>query len=359
MRESSLLDLQQQAGARIGAAHGWRLPSSFTSVGDEYAALTEGVGLLDRSPIGRLRFHGDDALDLLDRLSTNDLAGLTVGCGAHTVLTSNKGRILDLLYVQRLDDHLLVLTSPENRQKVADHIDFFTFTEDVRVEDVTDESAMLGLVGPDAGAAIADLAGWHILEMGQYDSTTATVGGENVLIVRTDFIGLPVYDLVASSSQGRRLWGELLDGGAPFGIKPVGTEAAEIVRVEQGIPQYGVDMSEDNNPLEAGLLQYISFTKGCYIGQEVVTRLNTYKKVRKYLVRLTLDGHGRPMPEARLFSDGEDAGVLSSVVTSPRLGREIGLGYVIKRHAEPGTRLTVGSADGQQTAEVAELALTL
>ena len=134
MSKSPLLDLHKKSGAALGNAFGSALPDRFSSLEEEYEAATLAVAAADRCYVGRLKIAGADALDLLNRLSTNDLLSITeAGQGASTVLTTNKGRIVDLLTLVRLDDHLLALTGPGNQQKVAEWIDFYTFGEDVTV----------------------------------------------------------------------------------------------------------------------------------------------------------------------------------------------------------------------------------
>ncbi len=355
MSQSPLLDLHEGTGARFTQVDGWRIPQVYSSVDEEYSAATEGVGLTDRSHMGRLRFNGTDALDLLNRLSTNNLDDLAVGQGMHTVLTSNKGRILDVPLVLRLADHLLVLTSPENRRKVAEHIDLFTFSEDVAVEDMTEDSVMLSLVGPKASEVLSAVVGQQVVDFVVGDSTDVAISGEEALVIRSDFVGILAYDLVVSASRASKVWGALLESGAGLGIRPVGAQPLEVVRVEQGMPAYGKDMSEANNPLEAGLIEYISFDKGCYVGQEVVARLNTYDKVQKRLVGLTFDGEHEPAAGTKLFDNEKQVGTITSFVRSSRLKKGLGLGYVRKAFAEPGVRLDVGSTNGPQVAQVAGL----
>ena len=355
MLSSPLLEIQRRAGATVVETHGWELAREYSSPETEYQALTEGVALLDRTHIGRLRLDGEDGVDLLNRLSTNELLEMTAGQGCPTVLTSSKGRIVDMLVVLRLEDHLLTLTGPDNRKKVADWVDFYTFAEDVSVRDITEETAMLALGGPRATELLGRLTGQENLELAPWASFTTAIGGVNTLIVRSDFVGLVGYDLIVPAHQGSQLWTALLDLGAPYELTPVGQETLEAVRIERGVPAPGKELTEDFNPLEAGLLDLISFTKGCYVGQEVVTRLNTYKKVQKHLVGMAWGGGQKVADNARVMSDGKQIGVVTSSAVSPRVHGTIALGYVRKAHADPGARLTIESADGELEARVAEL----
>lgn len=323
------------------------LPESYSSPGEEYDALTGAVGLVRRSHVGRLELTGEDALDLLNRLSTNKLEDLTPGAGMGSVLTSAKGRIVDLLLVLMLEDRLLLLVGPDARERVAEWIDFFTFTEDVTVRDLTADTAMFSLIGPNAASLVEEFAGEAVAALPVYSVRAANVGGINVTVVRDDFGELPGFDFIASAEDGGRLWRYLVERSAGDGAKPVGSLALETVRVEQGVPAPGRELSEDYNPLEADLLRHISFNKGCYVGQEVIARLDTYKKVSKYLVGLSWDGQHLPPTGVSLTADGRRSGVVTSSVRSDRLQRGIGLGYVRKAYAQPGSTLTLEHGGGE------------
>ena len=324
--QSAVSDMQTQSGASLRDG---RIPAAYSSVDEEYAAAAQGVGVLDRSHIGRLKAIGDDALDLLNRLSTNKLDELAIDAIMGAVLTTNKGRIIDLLFVLRQADYLLILTAPETRQRVAEWIDFYTFVEDVTVEDATEQTAMFSLMGDGVADALPVLA-----DLPLYGSATLDVDGVAALALRTDFAGARAYDLIAPASDAQRLWNGLTGRGAT----PVGYAASELLRIERGIPMQGHELTEDYNPLEANLWDFISFNKGCYIGQEVVARLNAYDKVQRHLARLSWKDGDSPAQGDALYADGRRIGALTSVAP-PECGRSVGLGYVRKAHAEPGVRL--------------------
>ena len=305
----------------------------YSSAREEYDALTKDIGLVDRSHLGRLKVSGADAIDLLDRLSTNKLADMLVGEIEGTVLTTNKGRIIDLLFVVRQDDHLLVITGPDTRQRVAEWIDFYTFIEDVTVEDVSEETAMLTVAGRRVKEALPQLSD------SLSDSERLTVCGIEVLALHTEMAGIVGYDFIVPANEAAALREALIDVGAV----PVGSHATEIRRIEAGFAEYGGELHEDYNPLEAGLKDYISFNKGCYIGQEVVARLNTYDKVQKYLMCLSLESGIAPELPSPLMHEGRQIGTLTSTVESLDGGRMLGLGYVRKAHAQEGARLLTES----------------
>lgn len=345
MPESPVLKARRHAGATLEEVFGWSMPSAFSSPETEYTAVTQRTAVADRSYVGRLRINGDDAIDLMDRLSTNQLTDLEVGDVKGTVLTTNKGRIIDLILLLRRQDHLLAFTSPETRDRVAEWIDFYTFAEDVTVVDETESTAMLSLLGPLAARSL-EAIGEGIGDLQLHKSAEVTIGGVRATVVRTDFAGLPAFDIIVPSDSGDDIWTALINSGA----EPVGTHVLDLVRIENGGRAIGAELSEDYNPLEAGLKRYISFNKGCYIGQEVVARLDTYDKVQKHLVRLSWDAEEALAAGASLFSDGKSIGVITSAVKGIS-GTGEGLGYVRSAQAVQGTVLT---SEGETQVRVGE-----
>lgn len=318
--------------AQIGILE--KQPSVYSSVREEYSAITEGFALVERSHLGRLIVSGADAIDLLNRLSTNKLDDMLVGEVEGTVLTTNKGRIIDLLFVVRQDNDLLVITGPDTRQRVTEWIDFYTFVEDVEVQDVTDATAMLSVAGRKVPEALPQLS-----DLPLSDSARLTICGVDALVLHTELAGIVGYDLIVSADEAAALRDALTDGGAV----PVGTHVTELMRMGCGFAEYGCELSEDYNPLEAGLKDYISFNKGCYIGQEVVARLNAYGKVQKYLVRLSWTEDDAPELPTALTHDSKQVGTLTSAVEAIDGSGSYGLGYVRKAHVQEGARLLTES----------------
>lgn len=281
--------------------------------------LESRVAAFDVSDSGRLRVSGDDAIDLLNRLSTNDLERLEVGRGMGTTLTTNKGRIIDLLRVLRRDGDLLVLTSPGTQRRVAEWIDFYTFAEDVEVEDLTGDTAHWIIVGADAAKAV-DRARLDADGLDEYLDHRAK--GE-VTIVRAQLGNVAAYEVIS-----------------PIDAKPPDADALqprdlELLRIEQGVPAYPNELNEAHNPLEANLKPHISFNKGCYIGQEVVARLDTYDRVQRWLCQLVVDDGATLEVGAAVVVD--DANVGDVTTSAPGLA----LAYLRKRVYEDGARVTV------------------
>ena len=292
----------------------WSVPT------DEYRSLTEGAATIDRSDVGRLRLTGKDAVDLLNRLSTNELMDLEIGNGLVTILTTNKGRIIDVLQVYHLEDELLINTSVCAVEKVSNWIDFYTIMEDVQVEDITSATTMVSIVGSKAEDALCD----SNLPIPKLQSFISTTWRDTFLTIsRTDFLGIPSYDIVAPAGSVDELW-KTMD------LEAADHEIVETVRIENRIPVYGKELTENYNPHDASLIDYVSFSKGCYIGQEVITRLNTYDKVKKQLVGLTWSTNVDVPEGTLLMLGGKQVGIVTSSITSPENHNSIGLGYVQK-----------------------------
>ena len=322
----------------------------------EYWAAWKGGALIDRSHLGRLEMSGADSLDLLHRLSTQDLGSLEAGQGAATVLTSDKGRIIDLVTVYHLGDRLLLVASPENQDAVARWLDKYTIIEDSTTRDVTSETALLAFFGPGAPRLVEAVAGRSLEELPLYHHVEASVNGVDVRLARAqEPAGGGFHVLLPRRADVDVVHEALREKGEGLGIRLISPEAYEMLRIEAGLWAFGKEMDERYNPLEARMGPFISFDKGCYIGQEVVARLDTYDKVQKHLMGLALPQGQTPPSGAKLQAEGKEAGFVTSSTLTPAFGGPIAMAYVRARHAHPGTRLVLEGSNGPTEAEVVAL----
>ena len=349
---------------------GRKLPRVYSDAASEYRAATEGAALHDNSYTGRLKASGDDALDLLNRLSTNRVVNLSSGRGAPTVLTTDRGRIIDLLGVVNTGDYTLLLTSPDSQQRVIDWLDKYTIMEDLTVTDLTPETALLTVCGPQSEAALnsvlqieptgeAGAEGADLASLQPYSGLSATVVGNDtdtdtdthpVMLIRRPLGELPAFDLIMAPEAAPLVWQRL----EAAGVTPIGQEAYEAVQVRHAVPRYGRELGDAFNPLEAGLIGSVDFAKGCYIGQEVIARLDTYEKVQRYLVRLRFSAGAVVSEGAVLEQEGRSVGQVTSLSVIPTTGELLGLGYIRTAAAQAGAQLTL-SAPAQGSAEIADL----
>lgn len=307
------------------------MPASITKLDPGYDALLNGVAILDRSHMGRVLATGTDALDLINRFSTNETVGLADGDVVVTALTSDIGRVLELItVVRRTATESAILTGVGAENTIAEWLDRYNFGEDCELAVSTDDSAQVSISGPNA----SDI-GLALPEDGRV--IPAEIGGVTVEIAHVSGPSLASYEvLIEDRADFSTVWDALVHAG---GI-PADEQAFEALRIERGLSALNHEITDDNNPLEAGLEPYVSFTKGCYMGQEVIARLDTYDKIQRRIVGLvSTDGSGLST-ESTLKSGDREIGRITSAATSPSLGRDIALAYVRKGFAEPGTVLS-------------------
>lgn len=357
-----LYGVQQEGRVAFGEVDGWLMPRVYENIKREYLSAKGTVAVMDRSNTGRLRVTGSKRLDLLNRLTTNDLRNIAPGQGVQTCLLTDKGRIIDDLRLYARDAFFLLVTSPGNQGRVKETIEKLRFRDDVGLEDVTPTAAMISLFGPQSAHLIEALS--HTGSLGDlplHHSLEVSVDGWRFLAARTAGIGGLGFNLIADVETAPHLWRALLARGDPYGVSPLGEEAWEMLRIEAGLPRFGREITEEHNPLEVGLDSAINWTKGCYVGQEVVARLDSRHKISRVLVGLWLEPG--PVPEAGspiVTPEGAgekrlEIGRLTSVAPSLDLRRVIGLGYVRTEHSAPGTPLVVVSPEDRVRAEVAAL----
>ena len=355
-QRTSIYSAAAEDGASFREWYDWELPATYGDLLEEYEAATEGAALHDSSYIGRIKATGQDTLDLLNRLSTNAVVSLEPGQGNPTVLTTDRGRILDLITVLNLGDHVLLLTSPQTRDRVIEWIDKYTIVEDVVLEDVTSSTAMLSVMGPKAQDILGGLVGLELASFAPCQSTPVAIAGVQGHVIRRDLVTLPRFEIVVRGENAGMVWRELIGAGAT----PAGLEAYEVLRVKEGAPSYDRELGEAYNPLEAGLWGSISFTKGCYIGQEVIARLDTYQKLQKHLVSLSFspEAHEAHIEAGvKLSREGREVGQVTSAARVPTTGLTIGLGYVRKEAAEVGTRMDLPIEGARAKVEALSLSL--
>jgi tRNA-modifying protein YgfZ len=309
-----------------------------TVVPSELRAVTDGAGLVDRSERGKLALTGADAKEFLAGQVTNDIVGLTPGAGCYAAVLTPKGKMLGDLRVLDAGDELLLDTDRSALQAVFDNLRRATIGFRVEIHKRTLQRGLLSLVGPRA----REVAGVGALPFAEHAHQAATIGGANVRVIATD-VGVDVLCLAEDAAAVR-------DALLAAGAEEVSEQAADVVRVERGRPRWGAELDETIIPQEAGLNdRAVSFTKGCYVGQETVARLHWKGKPNRRLQGLRLSDLAEPGAPLRLGD--REVGRLGTAVLSPTHG-PIALA-VVRREAGVGDVLRVG--DGDVTATVVEL----
>jgi folate-binding protein YgfZ len=310
-----------------------------------YRAARTGAALRDEGDHARLWLGGEDRIAFLQRISTNDVR-LVPGQGTVTVLTSPTARIQAALTVLAMPTGLLLLAGPGQGPAIFNTLRTQIFFNDkVALEGRGGALAQFNLLGPEAAGLLAQLAS-PVDDLPLFGWRTLAIAGVDVTVQRHEGLGSDGFTLLAPSPAALAVKTALLRAGAV----PLDEDAYHILRVEAGVPAAGAELTEQVNPLEAGLRRFCDDHKGCYTGQEIIARQITYDKVTTHLVGLLLDEMAAP--EAKVMAESKQAGWVSSAVHSIALGRPIALAFVRRPHHEPGTQLAVQSGDQSITATV-------
>jgi folate-binding protein YgfZ len=293
---------------------------NLTSLERDYFLLRTSAGISVHGA-DYLSLRGAESLDFLNRLSTNDLRNLPPSRVRPTILTTEKGRMIDLAMVVRMEGLVLLLVSEGNGEPVKAWLEKYIIMEDITVTNVTPDYKRISIIGPEALSTMRGFLGADLSIPG--DTVVPVAGGSDLFIYRNPEWPLEAYDLVGGAAQ----IGNAVDRMGDIAADEV-SRARELLRVEMGVPEGGKEIDERVNPLEAGLVRFVSFTKGCYIGQEVIARLDTYKKVQRKLTGFLFpEGYQNDSPGS-LFADEVEVGWTTTHAHSHQLGKQIALGYL-------------------------------
>jgi folate-binding protein YgfZ len=392
LTKSPLDAVHQRLGATMIERDGWSVPASYGDVSREYAAVREGsCGLSDLSARGRLLVSGTEAVQFLNGLITNDMKTLAEHSWMPAAFPSVQGRLIAGVRVMRLKDEakegtdnkgtaknacptFLIDTEAATRERVLKTIERFTFAGDFHVRDVTSETAMLSVQGSKAAALVSAVLGeaagalaesritqiaWPPGDKNGEKSENSQDGNNiasddivnGVTVICATHTSENGFDLVVNAAHAAGLWNALQAAGA----QPVGDAALETLRIEAGRPRFGVDM-DDTNIVTEVLDDAVSYTKGCYVGQEIIARIKYRGHVAKRLSGVVFEQTVRVAAGATVKSnDGKEVGRITSVTDSPRLGRTIALASLKYDYLATGTELKIVAGDDELPAQVAEL----
>jgi aminomethyltransferase len=309
-----------------------------------YRTALEMVVRFDNSPRGRVRLVDRDRAHLLQRLTTNDIVGLKPGEGARTVLINSHARILDLLTVYALPEHVLVTTSAGHGSTLTRYLQSRVFFQDnVSIEDLSDETIEIRLYGPQAAASIQQATSIDPQDWALHHIQAAAIDSAQVWIARTLPIGGAGFSIFAQQADADSVQ------QAFAAIRPLDDVTFDVLRIEHGYPAAKRELSTDYIPLETGLTDAVSFSKGCYVGQEIIARMESRNRLAKRMMGLRLEQ--AVTSNSPLHHENKEAGMLTSVAVSPRYG-PIGLAYIRSAVAIPGTQVQLGEGI---SAEVIEL----
>lgn len=351
--KSPLVDSHKRSGARLEERDGCLVPASYGDVMTEYRVVREGgAGLIDLSSRGRIEIGGAEAVLFLNGLITNDVKALAQGSWMEAAFPNVQGRMLAHSRVLHEGNAFLFDTEVVTREQIIKTLGRFTLAGDFSVRDVTNETALLSIQGASASSIIGAVLGEGAGKVERGALFNTDWKDERLRVIRATHTAEDGFDLFTSAGAAPSLWDALSQAGA----SPVGFDALEILRIEAGLPRYGVDIDETKVVLETGLDDAVSFTKGCYIGQEIIARIHFRGHVAKRLAGLMPDAEGEVLAGDKVrTAEGKEVGWITSATRSPRLHRRVALGYVKYDYLQPGTRLRIVSNGVEMEAEVTAL----
>jgi aminomethyltransferase len=341
MKRTPLFMQHQKLGGKLVDFAGWEMPIQYGGVVEEYQAVRTAVGLFDVSHMGRVMVDGRDALDFLQQVTTNNVARLAVGAAHYSMVCNPSGGIKDDIFVYRLGaTRFLLCVNASNREKIVSWLYQKAPQGDVRLSDESDELAQIALQGPQALEVLRAVSPQATDTLKPRHCAESDVLGVQGIVSRTGYTGEVGYEFCVPSSSAAKIWEGLMRAGEKAGIKPCGLGARDLLRLEVGYLLYGNDIDEQTTPLEAGAAFAVDFTKGEFIGRPILLEQKEKGPARQ-LVGFELLQKGVPRHGMKIFSDGQEIGVVTSGNLSPRLQKGIGLGYVPTRFGAVGTEVLI------------------
>ncbi len=335
---------------RVSEYRGVQTTAMYTDSATEFAALRSACGIYDLAWRAKVVLTGSDRVRWLNGMITNNVRDLPVGHGLYGFVLTPQGRIIGDLYAYNRGDSVLVDTDQEQTPKLLETFEHYIIMDDVEVKNVSEKLTAIGVAGP-ASLNRLRQAGFDIPALEPLRFVDIDWQQVGVTVVATDLETVPVFELWLAPENTGRVWDALLKAGAT----PVASEALEMLRIASGIPRYGADIRERELPQETEQARALNFSKGCYIGQEIVERIRSRGNVHRKFTGFELHGD-LPAPATKIQAGGKEVGELTSATSlAGGVGEyRAGLGYLRREMATPGTKVDIGGTD----ATVANLPFT-
>ena len=342
--ESPLIEFHRAAGCELAPYFGVTLPAQFSDPLSEHRTARQAVALIDTNFRSVFSLAGPDRARYLNAVLTSNVRDLIPGQGTVGLLLNAQGHMLAELETLACEDRILALGHMQVRKKTEEILEKFIIMDDVTLTDETAEYGTVAIEGPQAPAIVHELANIDFAELpalGHASASVASAAGEiSCRVIRSSLFGFPGIEFLVPREALGSLWGALAVAVRKHGGAPIGYRALNALRLEAGVPWFGVDFDERQIPHEAALENtHISFVKGCYTGQEIVERVRSRGHVNRRRAGLQFSATEPPVAGAPLTAAGADAGHVTSAAFSPLLGKAIGMGYVRREHNNVGTAL--------------------
>lgn len=358
MKNTPFTPMHLALGAKMAEFAGYNMPISYSGINEEHHTVRNNAGVFDVSHMGEFMLKGDKALDLIQRVTTNDASKLTNGKAQYSCLPNNTGGIVDDLLVYCIEENktYLLVVNASNIEKDWNWISSFN-TEGVEMENISDRTGLLAVQGPNAVKYMQQLTDMDITNLKYYTFAKGTFAGvANVLVSATGYTGAGGVEIYFNDSDGagEKIWNEIFRVGGPHGLKPIGLAARDTLRLEKGFCLYGNDISDTTSPLEAGLGWITKFTKD-FNGRALLEEQKANGVSRK-LVGFDMLDKGIPRHDYKIVdAANNEIGVVTSGTQAPSLGKAIGMGYVSKEHSNEGSEIFIQVRDKALKAVVVKL----
>ena len=341
VKKTPFYTIHKEKGAKILPFAGYEMPIQYKNgIVHEHKKVRESVGMFDLSHMGEFIVKGPKALEFLQSTTINDVAALIVGQVQYSNMCYPDGGIVDDLLVYRDVDFFYLVVNASNLEKDFEWLKS-NLIDGVEFINVSDETALIGVQGPDAEAVVQKLVKDDLSSLEYYHFIHSEIDGVPALVSRTGYTGEDGFEIYFTDlDKAEELWYKVEEAGEEFGIEPIGLGARDTLRLEMKYPLYGNDIDKGTNPLEAGLRWAVKFDKGDFIGREVLERVKQ-EKIQRKLIPFVMDGKGIPRPHYKIFKDGKEIGEVRSGTMSPSLGVGIGTGYVHRDYMKAGNQIDI------------------
>jgi len=339
MKKLPLTEFHTFNGAKFLNQNNWLLPQNYGDAAQEVYLAFSAIGLSDRSYLGKVFLKGSDARDLINRISTNDMNKLLAGTVCDTIFSTPQGRLVDYCRVINLDEGYLVISNYMDNAHLIHWINRFITLEDVEVQDASDSFIWLTLFGPKSFELIQSVSKEKIVE--QDDTVWLEFDGESFPVFKNDNYITEAYDICLSDLHKIESAEWLLEEVEKWEGGLIGENAFEVIRIQSGMPAWECELTEEYNPYEARLLNAVSFTKGAYTGQEVISCLDTYDQVQRYLMIVEMDEQPKHKLPLQVIFNNDPIGNLTSYAYDPLAKKHMGLAYIDRAYTVEGLNLRV------------------
>lgn len=355
MKNTALSQKHISLGAKMVPFAGYNMPVSYSGLNDEHATVRNAVGVFDVSHMGEFILKGENALDLIQRVTSNDASVLTDGKAQYSCLPNNDGGIVDDLIVYRVDEKTYMLVvNASNIDKDWNWISKHN-TKNVEMHNISEKTSLLAIQGPKAIDTLQKLTDVKLADIPYYSFAKGKFNGvDNVVISNTGYTGAGGFEIYFENEYAEKMWDSIFAAGAEFGIKPIGLGARDTLRLEMGFCLYGNDIDDTTSPIEAGLGWITKFTKD-FTNRAAIEKQKT-DGVTKKLVGFDMIDRGIPRHDYQIAdAQGNIIGKVTSGTQSPTLSKAIGMGYVNKDFAKADTEIFVVIRDKAIKAKVCKI----